>query len=212
MATGKFLKAGSDGNSVLATGEEIISRSSRKAATWADWTHVDGKLRSRKYNNKCLVAADGASFVDCSSADADVEVVVSKYTLFTSGVKGVDTDSACQQFGSTLATIESEDDNNQAADLCDSSGDGVAILCWIGLSDANHEGSPTWLEDDSSPGYTNWNTKEMGDLNNCDKKDNVVISNNEFSHIGYGEWQYGNGNDDSILYPFICNGNLWPLN
>lgn len=70
VATGKYLKTINSGADVI-TGDV---NGNGKAATWADWSFNDGgKVRNRKFNDKCLISEDGTT-VSCDSS-ADVIVI-----------------------------------------------------------------------------------------------------------------------------------------
>ncbi len=121
------------------------------------------------------------------------------YFLVDESISGDDARAYCESLGTSLATITREDDNTAATDACAQSSD---LLCWIGLSDADTEGAPEWV--DGTPlSLELWNTRGSGD-NSGSSRDCAVISHVDQSWIEYGSWQYGDCTQ--VDRPFACNG------
>eukprot|EP01084_Bolivina_argentea_P060947 111352_1 len=190
IASGRYLKTRTNGNSCM-TGP-ISTWSTGAAAAWSKESNT--KFKNYKNSACCSVESSDDSDIQwdttCNNLNQNVEFEKKVPNVYFAVNNPQTADSAatsCEALGATLATITSEEDNDEVHSLCASTSTGV---CWIGLNDITTEDTPQW-RDGTTYSYTN-----LIATTNSDTLDCVVI----ISDKTWGYQKCINSN------PFICMG------
>ena len=120
----------------------------------------------------------------------------------------------CLDLGTTLGSIHSQSDNNNAVSLIESlesqepSDDDLGYHIWIGLTDYYTEDSFFWLDGSGSvfDGYSNWHDGEPNDFGSTGE--DCVIIHRQNNH----EWEDRPCDSDAQYYAFVCNSIAYTQN
>eukprot|EP01084_Bolivina_argentea_P082730 149798_1 len=127
--------------------------------------------------------------------------VSNSYHLIDESLTWQDGNTRCNALGSTLATITSQQQQNEAIELCATSTvlgqpQGYVVGCFFGLNDLSSEGSYKFV-DNTPLTYSFWASEQPNNINNED----CVRMSLHTAQV-YGSWF-----DDPCSYqrPILCN-------
>eukprot|EP01084_Bolivina_argentea_P082728 149796_1 len=127
--------------------------------------------------------------------------VSNSYHLIDESLTWQDGNTRCNALGSTLATITSQQQQNEAIELCATSTvlgqpQGYVVGCFFGLNDLSSEGSYKFV-DNTPLTYSFWASEQPNNINNED-----CVRVNLHSNAVYGSWF-----DDPCSHqrPILCN-------
>ncbi len=175
----------------------------------------------KSYWNDTTISSDSRGFI-CEFEDNGIPYATTIYnghiySVYNDSLSWTNAEAFCENLGGHLVTITSEEEQTMVSNLING---GLKNLYWIGMSDAETEGTWKWVTGETVS-YTNWGGSEPSGSSTSEQDYVQMFSTDRSSTKPVGTWNddFNTGNPDSedqyyrlANVGFICEVDTAELN